>query len=519
MRVGKILRFGRTRTLVGVDIYNLFNANPGLTYQQAFVGAGADLVQPDDAADAAVRALQHHDGFLIRDSGLGIRDSSRIPGPALSPFHAFSNLEPRTSPLRIPSPGSRVPFSSTLPLMLRRSTLVLLVALCAASCRGSEPSSTSAPAKPEKPWFEERASAAGIDFVHFNGMSGERYYPEIMAPGVGLLDYDNDGDLDVYLVQGQMLGRRERRSRTRRFRRQGPLKDRLFRNDLTVGADGTRTLRFTDVTEPSGIDVQTLRHGRRGRRLSTTTASSTSIAPASPRAVLLHNNGNGTFTDVTAKTGVGNTGGWGVSASFVDYRSRRLARSLRRQLPALQPRRRHRLPVRDRVSTTTVRRTATARSRAGSIATAATARSRTSRAMRSSAAPYGPALGVSTADFNDDGWIDIYVGNDGMPNQLWINQKNGTFKDTAFLAGAAVNGQGNSEASMGIDAGDFDNDGDEDIFITNWLAQMNILYVNDGERRLRGSQGGRRALVRRAWPRPASAPPGSTTTTTPGSTS
>jgi len=103
----------------------------------------------------------------------------------------------------------------------------------------------------------------------------------------------------------------------------------------------------------------------------------------------------------------------------------------------------------------------------------------TSRALVGGA--YGPALGVSTADFNNDGWIDIYAGNDGQPNQLWINQKNGTFKETAFLAGAAVNGQGNSEASMGIDAGDFDNDGDEDIFITNWLAQMNILYVNMGD--------------------------------------
>ena len=69
----------------------------------------------------------------------------------------------------------------------------------------------------------------------------------------------------------------------------------------------------------------------------------------------------------------------------------------------------------------------------------------------------------------------------GWPNQLWINQKNGTFKDMAFLSGAAVSGSGNAEASMGIDAGDFDNDGDEDLFITNWLAQMNILYVNAGD--------------------------------------
>ena len=102
----------------------------------------------------------------------------------------------------------------------------------------------------------------------------------------------------------------------------------------------------------------------------------------------------------------------------------------------------------------------------------------TARALTGGA--YGPVLGVSTADFNSDGWIDIYVGNDGEPNQLWINQRNGTFRDTAFVAGAAVSGGGNAEASMGIDAGDFDNDGDEDLFITNWMAQMNALYVNAG---------------------------------------
>ena len=182
----------------------------------------------------------------------------------------------------------------------------------------------------------ERASAAGIDFVHFNGMSGERYYPEIMAPGVGLFDYDNDGDLDVYLVQSQMLGK-GKTIKDSPFPPKGPLKDRLYRNDLTVGADGSRTLHFTDVTEQAGIDIETY-----GMGVAAADVDNDGFVDiyrtGLTESVLLHNNGNGTFTDVTAKSGVGNKGGWGVSASFVDYRSRRLAGSLRRQLPALQPR-------------------------------------------------------------------------------------------------------------------------------------------------------------------------------------
>jgi hypothetical protein len=96
------------------------------------------------------------------------------------------------------------------------------------------------------------------------------------------------------------------------------------------------------------------------------------------------------------------------------------------------------------------------------------------------AADFGPALGVSTADFNRDGWIDIYVANDGVPNTLWINQRNGTFRNTALLAGAAVSPDGLAKASMGVDAGDFDNDGDEDLFIGELTGQGADLYVNDG---------------------------------------
>jgi hypothetical protein len=94
---------------------------------------------------------------------------------------------------------------------------------------------------------------------------------------------------------------------------------------------------------------------------------------------------------------------------------------------------------------------------------------------------FGHGLGVVAADFNDDGWIDIYVANDGDPNQLWINQKNGTFRNEALLAGAALNRDGKAEAGMGVDAGDFDGNGTEDIFVTHLMDETNTLFTNMGK--------------------------------------
>jgi hypothetical protein len=93
---------------------------------------------------------------------------------------------------------------------------------------------------------------------------------------------------------------------------------------------------------------------------------------------------------------------------------------------------------------------------------------------------FGPALGVATADFDGDGWIDVYVANDGQENQLWINQRDGTFRNTGLLSGAALSANGKAKASMGVDAGDFDNDGDEDLFMTELTGEGSNLYVNDG---------------------------------------
>jgi len=360
--------------------------------------------------------------------------------------------------------------------MLSRSMLVVLAAVWTASCTPA-PSSSTAPTTPDEPFFSECAAASGIDFVHFNGMSGEYYYPEIMAPGVGLFDYDNDGDLDLYLVQSQMLGR-GKTIKDAPSPPKSPLEDRLYRNDLSVAADGKRTLHFTDVTEQAGIDIQTY-----GMGVAAADVDNDGFVDiyrtGLTGSVLLHNNGNGTFTDATARSGTANKGGWGVSAAFLDidrdgwldlFVGNYLLYTLEGDIDCLSVTGQH-----DYCPPNSYRPQPSKLYRNQGNGTFVDI---TRAALEGGA--YGPALGVSTADFNNDGWLDIYVGNDGMPNQLWMNQQNGRFKDMAFLNGAAVNGQGNSEASMGIDAGDFDNDGDEDLFITNWQAQMNVLYLNTG---------------------------------------
>jgi hypothetical protein len=93
---------------------------------------------------------------------------------------------------------------------------------------------------------------------------------------------------------------------------------------------------------------------------------------------------------------------------------------------------------------------------------------------------FGPALGVTAADFNGDGWIDIFVANDGQPNQLWMNQRDGTFRNMGLLSGTAMNPHGKAKAGMGVDAGDFDNDGDEDLLVANLRGEGDDLFVNDG---------------------------------------
>jgi hypothetical protein len=354
------------------------------------------------------------------------------------------------------------------------SLLVLLLTGCS-----SEPGRPAAdPARADvapgpDDWFVDRAVETGLDFVHVNGASGRFYYPEILPPGVGLLDYDNDGDLDVYVAQGYALGGGGL-----------PAQGSLFRNDLRVQPDGTRALRFTDVTQESGMAA-----GRFGLGLSAGDIDNDGwvdlLLTNFGVNQLFRNNGNGTFTDISKVSGIQDESGrFAVSASFVDvdrdgwldlYVGNNVNYSLGNetkcpnmagardycppQIYGGQPDRLYRNLGNGRFVDVS------AKALAGG--------------------QFGPALGVSTADFDGDGWMDIFVANDGEEDLLWMNQRDGTFRETGLVAGVAVTADGKAEASMGVDSGDFDNDGDEDLFITELTGEGSNLYVNDGSAKFR----------------------------------
>ncbi|MEZ5402953.1 MAG: CRTAC1 family protein [Bryobacteraceae bacterium] len=335
-----------------------------------------------------------------------------------------------------------------------------LLAACSQAAPESEPAGGEL--------FREVAAETGLDFVHDPFVSGQHYMPEIIGSGGALFDYDNDGDLDVFLIQNRPLERGKAAP--------AGMGNRLYRNESIPGGK----LRFSDVTEASGLGASMYGMGAATGDFDGDGWVDLYVTAFGPNG-LYRNRGDGTFVDVTGAAGVQDDR-WSTSASWVDYdrdgdrdlfflnyvdftlANNKKCQAATGEADYCTPKVYNPAPAR------------LFRNDGGG------GRIRFTDVSVSSgiAAKYGPGLGVVATDINADGWPDLYVANDTHANMLWVNQKNGTFREQALEAGAAYSEDGLAKAGMGVTAGDFDNDGDDDIFVVNLTREGATLFVHDG---------------------------------------
>lgn len=329
----------------------------------------------------------------------------------------------------------------------------------AASSNASGANSSGSPPAPSVAWFTEITDDAGLDFVHYSDADENFRMPEIMGAGCAMFDADGDGDLDLYLING---------SRELTGRADGPApRNRLYRQE----ADGT----FTDATDASGLGDENYGFGVAVGDIDNDGDLDVYLTNRGPDRLYL-NDGTGVFTDVTEAAGI-DVGGWSCSATFVDYdRDGDLDLYVARYV-IWDPSQRCSDPagrndycgpqVFEGFPDVLLRNEGDGTFTDVSIEAGMAARK-------------NPGLGVVCDDFDGDGWIDIAVANDGAENFLWMNQRDGTFRDEALMQGIAVNMHGDSEAGMGIIAHDFNDDGAPDLFMTHLSLQTNTYYQNRG---------------------------------------
>lgn len=314
--------------------------------------------------------------------------------------------------------------------------------------------------------FIDATAEAGIQFLHRNGAKGDYHLPEQLGAGGAFFDYDNDGDLDLYLVNSGDLPDEGHES---------TVTSALYRNN----GDGT----FTDITSEAGADNKG-NYGVGAACGDYDNDGDPDLYVTNFGAnVLYRNNGDGSFTNVTETAGVGDSM-WGSSATFLDYdRDGNLdlyvVNYLRYSLDVphapcevdgirilCHPKNFDGAP--DQFYRNNGDGTFTNVTEAAGFKVAEGPHS-------------GKGLGVVAADFNNDGEADIYVANDDTPNYLYYNNGDGTFTETGLLAGCAYSFNGVAQAGMGVDAGDYNGDGYLDIFVTNLSYETNALYQNNGD--------------------------------------
>jgi len=334
-----------------------------------------------------------------------------------------------------------------------------IILFFAASTGTGAPS--AAPANSPGVTFLDVTQQAGIRFVHNNGAFGKKFLPETLGPGVAFIDYDNDGWPDIFLVNGtDWPGHASKHSTPK-----------LYHNNH----DGT----FTDVTHKAGLDaVEMFGMGVAVGDFDNNGYDDLFVT-AYGQSRLFHNNGNGTFTDVTQKAGLGGVQEFSTGAAWVDYdKDGRLDLVVANYVQWT--------PETDLFCTLDGKSKSycTPESYKGTAVRLwhnrgdGTFEDVTKKAGLGD--PTSKTLGIAVLDYDGDGWPDLLLSNDTQPNKLYRNNGNGTFTEKAVLAGVAFSEDGVARAGMGVDTADYDRSGHPSLLITNFANQMLSLYHNEG---------------------------------------
>jgi enediyne biosynthesis protein E4 len=346
------------------------------------------------------------------------------------------------------------------PAALDRRAFLRLAGLAAGSALTpfSLPSLTAA----EGPVFlDVPTSKSGITWVHENGMSPERYLPETCGAGCAFIDFDNDGWMDLYLVNS---------GPSDFYTPAKPIRNALYKNNR----DGT----FTDVTEQAGVPGGTFGMGVAVGDYDNDGYPDLFVT-AYGSCTLYHNNGNGTFTDVTKKSGLASPG-WTTSAVWFDYDNDGkldlfvcsfVEFSLKNNVFCGDNKLGRRYYCIPRIFKPTP--SLLYHNNGDGTFTEVSKGTDIQRAL-------GKALGVVATDVNGDGLMDLFVANDTVQNFLFINRGKGKWEEMGLAAEVAFSANGQPRSGMGVDAADFDQDGLQDLFVANVDQEMFSLYKNRG---------------------------------------
>jgi hypothetical protein len=341
--------------------------------------------------------------------------------------------------------------------------LAVLIALPLSLTPGGGATTINQPASGAR--FTDITEAAGITFKHVS-TPDKRYIVESMSGGVALLDYDNDGYLDIYFVNSLTVDL---------VKSKGKTVSALYRNR----GDGT----FADVTQKAGVGDIGWGMGVAVADYNNDGFQDIYVTCVGPNH-LLKNNGDGTFADVTQKAGVSDPR-WSAGASFVDYDNDGRLDLFVANYVSFDF---NKLPEFGKDKTCQFKGVAVQcgpRGMAGDGDSLyrnngdGTFTDVTKKAGVSDPNGYY-GMGVIASDFDEDGLVDIFVANDSTPNFLYHNKGDGTFKEIGFLSGTALNENGAAQGCMGVTVADYDHDGKLDLFITNFDDDYNTLYRNDG---------------------------------------